>query len=187
MDKIVLPYEPTIIVYYCDSNDINAGEKAEAISARFREFAASVHARLPDTQVFFVSINQAPQKQDRRDVVDDANRLVRGYCLTDRRLGFIEVKPGLFDGEGNPRLELCLEDKLHFKPHAYAEFAAVIKPIIAKAWGKRPAPAPGHNCGRGPRRRQSGRQQHEGGATSHPPGCVEAVFGHTSAGQGRPS
>ncbi len=136
MDKIVLPYEPAIIVYYCGSNDINAGEKAETISGRFREFVAQVHAKLPDTRVFFVSINRAPQKRDRWDVVDEANRRVRAYCLTNRRLGFIDVNPALFDREGNPRLELYQEDKLHFKPQAYAEFTDIIKPIIAKAWGE---------------------------------------------------
>jgi lysophospholipase L1-like esterase len=134
MDKIVLPYEPTIIVYYCGSNDINAGEKAEAISGRFREFVARVHAKLPATRVFFVSVNRAPQKQDRWDIVDEANRQVHAYCLTDKRLGFIDVNPALFDREGNPRLELYQEDRLHFKPQAYAEFTAIIKPIIAQVW-----------------------------------------------------
>ena len=136
MDKIVLPYEPAIIVYYCGSNDINAGEKSEAISGRFREFVARVHAKLPETRVFFVSISRAPQKQDRWDVVDEANRLIRVYCMTDKRLSFIDVNPALFDSKGNPRLELYQEDKLHFKSHAYAEFTAIIKPIIAKAWSK---------------------------------------------------
>ncbi len=136
VDQIVLPYEPAIIAYYCGSNDINAGEEAGAISGRFREFVARVHAKLPDTRVFFVSINRAPQKQDRWDVVDEANRQVRAYCLTDTRLGFIDVNPALFDREGNPRLELYQEDKLHLKPQAYAEFTAIIKPIIAKAWGE---------------------------------------------------
>jgi len=136
MDKIVLPYEPAIIVYYCGSNDINAGEKAEAISGRFREFVARVHARLPAARVFFVSINRAPQKQDRWDVVDKANRQVRTYCLTDQRLGFIDVNPALFDRDGTPRLELYQEDKLHLTPQAYVEFAAIIRPIIAKAWEK---------------------------------------------------
>jgi lysophospholipase L1-like esterase len=134
MDRIVLPYEPKIVVYYCGSNDINAGEKADAISGRFREFVESVHARLPATRVFYVSINRAPQKKDRWDIVDEANRQVHAYCLTDQRLGFIDVNPALFDRAGNPRLELYLEDRLHFKPQAYAEFAAIIKPVIARAW-----------------------------------------------------
>ena len=136
MDKIVLPYEPTIIVYYCGSNDINAGEWAQAISGRFREFAERVHAKLPHTRIFFVSINRAPQKEERWDIVDEANSQVRAYCLTDPRLGFIDVNPALFDREGNPRLELYQEDRLHFKPEAYVEFAAIIKPVIASAWKK---------------------------------------------------
>jgi lysophospholipase L1-like esterase len=136
MDKIVLPYQPAIIVYYCGSNDVNAGETAEAISGRLREFVSRVHAKLPGTRVFFVSINRAPQKQDRWAVVDDANARVRDFCLTDERLGFIDVNPALFDRDGKPRLDLCQEDRLHFKPHAYAEFAAIIKPVIAAVWGK---------------------------------------------------
>ncbi len=136
MNKIVLPYEPTIIVYYCGSNDINAGEGGEAISGRFREFAARVHANLPDTRIFFVSINRAPQKKGRWDIVDEANRQVRAYCLTDRRLDFIDVNPALFDHAGNPRLELYQEDRLHFKAEAYVEFTIIIKPIIVAAWEK---------------------------------------------------
>jgi lysophospholipase L1-like esterase len=136
MDKIVLPYQPAMIVYYCGSNDINNGENADTIAARFREFAARVHKELPGTRIFFVSINRAPQKQDRWGTVDEANRLVRGFCEKDKRLGFIDVNPALFDSEGRPKLDLYQEDGLHFKPQAYAEFTAIIKPVLQKAWTK---------------------------------------------------
>jgi lysophospholipase L1-like esterase len=142
MDRIVLPYQPRIIVYYCGSNDINAGETAEAISERFRQFVARVQAKLPGTRVFFVSINRAPQKQDRWAVVDDANARVEKYCQTDKRLGFIDVNPALFDRDGKPRMDLYQEDRLHFKPHAYREFAAIIKPVVAAAWDERGKTAP---------------------------------------------
>src|SRR5687767_6833387 len=42
MDEIVLPYKPRVIVYYCGSNDVNAGESAAAIAGRFQEFVARV-------------------------------------------------------------------------------------------------------------------------------------------------
>ena len=136
MDRVVLPYAPKIIVYYCGSNDVNAGETARAIADRFREFVARVHAQLAATRIFFVSITRAPQKRDRWDVVDEANRLVGEYCRADRRLNYIDVNPALFDAAGNPRLELYQADRLHFKPPAYAEFAAIIKPVIEEAWGR---------------------------------------------------
>jgi hypothetical protein len=43
------------------------------------------------------------------------NALVRVYCATNSRLGFIDVYPVLFDREGNPRLDLYLPDKLPFR------------------------------------------------------------------------
>jgi len=141
MNKVVLPYEPRIIVYYCGSNDVNAGEKAEPIFTRFREFVDRVHEVLPATRVFYTSINRAPQKQDRWDIVDAANSLVREYCASDSRLGFIDVNPVLFDKEGNPRLDLYLEDKLHFRAPAYEEFTKVIKPVITEAWNSLPSRA----------------------------------------------
>jgi lysophospholipase L1-like esterase len=134
MDRIVLPYEPRIIVYYCGSNDVNAGEKAEPIFARFREFVERVQRKLPQTRVFYVSINRAPQKKDRWDIVDAANSLVKEYCSQSDTLGFIDVNPVLFDEEGNPRLDLYLPDQLHLREPAYEEFTRVIKPVIDAVW-----------------------------------------------------
>ena len=65
MDKVVLPYEPKIIVYYCGSNDINANITPEEIAGNFKQFVERVQAKLPRTQIFFTSINRAPQKMDR--------------------------------------------------------------------------------------------------------------------------
>ncbi|HQR33788.1 MAG TPA: GDSL-type esterase/lipase family protein [Blastocatellia bacterium] len=134
MDKIVLPYKPRIIVYYCGSNDINADIKPEQIVANFKEFAKRVHAQLPQTKIFYVSINRAPQKMERWDWVDDANRRIKDFCDKDKKLGFIDVNPALFDKDGKPRMELYLPDKLHFQEPAYDEFSKIIKPVLEKAW-----------------------------------------------------
>ena len=137
MDKVVLPYKPRIIVYYCGSNDINGGEPSTAIFGRTRVFFERVHAELPETRILYVSINRSPQKQDRWDVVDSTNAMVKQYCSTAGYLGFIDVNPVLFDREGKPRTELYQPDLLHFKDTAYVEFAAVIKPVVEQAWFKR--------------------------------------------------
>jgi lysophospholipase L1-like esterase len=136
MDKIVLPYEPRIIVYYCGSNDVNAGRTADEILEGFRRFAERVTAQLPQTRILYVSINRAPQKKDKWNVVDAVNRRVRDYCATNPALGFVDVNPALFDEGGQPRIELYQSDKLHLKEPAYEGFAAIIKPAVAEAWVK---------------------------------------------------
>lgn len=133
-EQIVLPYAPKVIVYYGGSNDINAGQTAPQIAANFRMFAERVHAGLPRTRLLYASIIRAPQKQERWDVVDATNALIRDYCATDPRRGFIDINPAVFDQDGRPRLELYLEDKLHYVPSAYDGFAAIIKPVLERVW-----------------------------------------------------
>lgn len=137
MDKIVLPYKPKMIVYYCGSNDINANVPPQSIAGNFKEFVARVHQQLPKTRIFYVTINRAPQKMDKWSQVDEANALIKTYCAKNKRLGFIDVNPALFDASGKPRMDLYLPDQLHFKEPAYTEFTAIIKPVIAKAWKQR--------------------------------------------------
>jgi hypothetical protein len=135
-DKIVLPYKPKIIVYYCGSNDVGSGASAAEIAANFGAFVDKVSASLPETRIFYVSINKAPEKQPLWKVVDQANSRVREYTKRDRRLGFIDLNPVLFDAGGKPRLELYREDGLHFHPPAYVEFTRIIRPVIEEAWAQ---------------------------------------------------
>jgi hypothetical protein len=133
-DTIVIPYAPKLIVYYCGSNDVNADVLPPEIAANFRAFVERVHAKLPQTRVLFASIIRAPQKMDRWDRVDAANALIRDYCATDKRLGYVDINPAVFTADGKPRMELYREDKLHYYPPAYDGFTAIIKPAVEKTW-----------------------------------------------------
>lgn len=132
-ELVVPPYAPKVIVYYCGSNDIKVRPPAE-IATNFRTFVERVHAGLPRTRILYASILRAPQKQERWADVDAANRLIRDYCATDPRLGFIDLNPAVFDQAGQPRLDLYLEDKLHYLPAAYDGFTAIIKPVLERTW-----------------------------------------------------
>ena len=146
MDQVVLPYQPRIVVYYCGSNDVGAGESAEAILARTKQFRKILGRKAPDTFVFYTAIQKAPDKRDRWNVVDAVNKEMERYSHTSPSLGYIDLNPVLFDARGNVREDLFLPDKLHFRPEstAYAEFAQVVKPYLTKAW-ETGAGLPGRN------------------------------------------
>ena len=135
-DRIVLPYKPRIIVYYCGSNDVGSGASAAEVAANFKAFVDKVAARLPGTRIFFVSIIKAPEKQHLWKVVDDANSRIRGYTAGSPSLGYIDVNPVLFDAAGKPRFDLYREDELHFRRAAYPEFTKIIRPVIDRAWAE---------------------------------------------------
>lgn len=137
-DELVVPHQPRIIVYYCGSNDVNAGEPADAIAGRIREFVVRVGQSLPGTKMIFASINRSPDKEKRWDVVDAVNARVRDTFTTQfGYLSYVDLNPALFDAAGKPRVELYLPDMLHFKPPAYVAFTEILKPALTEAWRTR--------------------------------------------------
>jgi lysophospholipase L1-like esterase len=135
-EQVVPPYAPRVIVYYCGSNDLKATPPDEppAIFARFREFSQRVRAILPQTRIIFVSSTRSPDRVARWEQVDHYNALVRAYCEATPGHSFVDVNPRLVDAKGHPRLDLYLDDKLHFHPPAYEEFKAVIRPVLEREW-----------------------------------------------------
>jgi len=134
MDSIVMPCKPAIIACYCGSNDLEFGSQAEDISLRFAQFCKRTHEVSPETHVFFISINKAPQKLEKWGEIDKINSLILSYCLTSYKVGFIDINPVFFNSLGQPRHELYISDGLHFMPDAYREITGIIKPVLERAW-----------------------------------------------------
>jgi len=133
MDKLIIPYNPKIIVYYCGSNDINDGAEASDLLSGFEKFVFAVRDKLQSTIVYFVSINKAPQKMDKWNVIDDSNEKIKKWCKKTDGLCFIDINPSFFSG-GQSRTDLFFEDGLHFQLEAYREFTKIIKPVIVESW-----------------------------------------------------
>lgn len=133
VDSRVIPLAPRVLAYYCGSNDVDAGVPANVIVGRIRQFIDRVTKALPETKIIFVSVNKAPEKRDRWDVVDDVNRQVQKFAENNPRVQFVDVNPVLFNADGTSRMALFLNDQLHFRPAAYEEFTKILKPILTKA------------------------------------------------------
>ena len=132
----VIALHPKVIAYYCGSNDVDTGETAGAIVGRVVQFVERVTGALPGTRLIFVSVNRAPEKQDRWDVVDDVNRQMKAYAARHPGVEFVDVNPVLFNADGKPRFELFMPDELHLRPPAYEEFTRILKPVLARAFNE---------------------------------------------------
>src|SRR5579863_5674723 len=134
--QLVLPYHPRIVVYYCGSNDISAGEDAGPIVERTKRFIQILHEKSPNTFFYYTAIQKAPEKRERWDVVEAVNREMERYSRQAVNVGYIDLNPVLFDSRNNVRENLFLPDGLHFRPDstAYTEFGEIVKPILMKAW-----------------------------------------------------
>ena len=138
--RIVFPYAPKAIFFRAGGNDIAAGEAPEAVFADFKDFIATVHARLPDTDIFFISCSPTPARWQNQRKETILNNLVAAYARRSPHLKYIETADLVLGANGKPRPELFRADKLHFKAAGYKLLAERVRPFLPPA----PVPAAGH-------------------------------------------
>jgi len=130
VDRIVIPYQPKLVVLYAGDNDISAGKSPGEVFADFKEFVRKVHAALPRTRIAFISIKPCPAREKYLDEVKAANRLIKEYIASDARLTYIDVFTPSLTADGKPRAELYIKDGLHPNDAGYKLWASIVKPVL---------------------------------------------------------
>jgi lysophospholipase L1-like esterase len=130
--RIVLPYEPRVIVLYAGDNDLSSGKTPEKVATDFREFTKLILARLPKTRIVVLSIKPSPSRWAIVEKGREANDLIAKHCKTDERLTFLDVGTPLLGTDGKPRKELFRADGLHLNEKGYEIWAGLLKPYLEK-------------------------------------------------------
>src|SRR6185312_3880844 len=91
--RIVIPYEPRIVVTYAGENDIDAGTSASAVARDFAKFAAEVQWALPRTTLIFISMKPGITRAGIAGVIHEANHRIRTYCGTHPGLTYLDIEP----------------------------------------------------------------------------------------------
>ncbi|EEF60179.1 SGNH/GDSL hydrolase family protein [Pedosphaera parvula] len=128
-DRIVIPYQPKMIVIYAGGNDINYGKSPEQVFSDFKTFVTKVHEKLPQTKIAFISIATNPSRWSEVEKVKQANQLVETFCKANN-LVFIDVFHPMLSPEGKPRPEIYVSDRLHMNEQGYKIWKQVIEPYL---------------------------------------------------------
>ncbi len=131
-DRMIFPYQPRMIFLRAGGNDIHNGKTPEQVFADFKEFVATVHAKLPKTQIVYISLSPSIARWDERDAAKKLNALIANFVNRTPRLQYIETYDLVLDAKGEPRPELFVEDKLHFSPEGYKLHTERIRPYVPK-------------------------------------------------------
>jgi lysophospholipase L1-like esterase len=129
-DRIVIPYEPAMVVVYAGGNDIHAGKSADHVFEAFKALVAKVHAKLPQTDIAYISIAGNPARWAEVEKVKTANELIAGYVKERPHLKFINVFPKMLGSDGLPRPEIFLPDKLHMNAEGYKLWTGIVGPFL---------------------------------------------------------
>ena len=128
--RIVIPYQPRIVVLYAGDNDIAQAVTPCQVYENFRAFAATIHESLPETRILYIAIKPSIRRWQLVHRVRAANALIRADCEENERLTFIDIDGPMLGADGQPRKELFVEDGLHLSPAGYAIWADVLRPQL---------------------------------------------------------
>jgi lysophospholipase L1-like esterase len=136
-DKVVTPYEPKILVVYTGSNDLNAKLTVQDVLADYTKFLGMVHEKLPATKVIVNSVKTSIKRWDQYESVKQLNVALEAWCQGKDWIRWVEATSHLLGSDGTPRPEIFREDKLHLNDKGYAEWNAIIRPVLQEEWTKR--------------------------------------------------
>lgn len=129
-DRLILPYDPRLIVLHVGGNDVHGGKPPEQVVADFKTLVGLIRARYPDVPILFSSITPGPGRWDEAPQRKAANQLVRDYTATQPNLKFIDLWDPMLTPEGKPREDLWVEDRVHPNHAGYLIRVGIMRPLL---------------------------------------------------------
>lgn len=132
IERIVIPYQPKLVLLYAGDNDIAAGKTPDQVATDFKEFVAKVQAALPETRISFIAIKPSPSRLKFLPAVNAANRLIQEFIAGQPKLDYVDIFTPMLGADGQPRAELFVADQLHLNEAGYKLWAGIVKPVLEK-------------------------------------------------------
>lgn len=128
--RIVVKYQPRLIVFYAGDNDLAAGKTPERVRDDFKAFVEAVRKDLPKTRVVFLSIKPSPARAKIVEQQKKTNGLIEDYCRGVEGVAYLDVGKALLGADGKPRAELFLKDGLHLNEDGYKVWNEILRPRL---------------------------------------------------------
>jgi lysophospholipase L1-like esterase len=132
-ERIVLRYEPKVIVFYAGDNDIAAGKSARQVFDDYKSFTGLVQQKLSRTRIIYIGIKPSLSRWSLWPVMNEANAMIRDFSDKNGRLFYFDSATPLLDGDGKPNSAFFLKDQLHLNDKGYEVWTKLIRPVIKQA------------------------------------------------------
>jgi lysophospholipase L1-like esterase len=128
-DRILIPYDPRVVVFYVGDNDITAGKSPEMVCADFKAFILKVKTALPQTRIVYISIKPSIARWKLWPKMKTANALIRDYCHKQSNVDFLDITALELGPDGTPRKDL-FRDGLHLNDKGYELWTPLVRPYL---------------------------------------------------------
>ena len=101
---VVLPYAPSVIVFYAGDNDVNGGKPPAKVLRDYQEFVTHVRSSGLNPRILFLAIKPSPSRWD--------------------------AWPRMIGAGGRPLGNLFIADSLHLSDEGYQLWTGILRPLI---------------------------------------------------------
>ncbi len=137
LDRIVLPYKPRAVVIYEGDNDTGryAVPPAE-IAGRLEAIVERIHAALPATRVYVMSVKPSLARVAVWDRAQETNALYRRLAAGNELVSYIDVATPFLRADGKVMDDIFIEDGLHLNEKGTRIWASTIKAALMAGEGR---------------------------------------------------
>lgn len=130
-DDYILRYNPEKVVVHIGVNDIDGGTSGEAAYALLEELFALFAEKLPNTEIYYISVSPSVNYWARHEEVDAVNERVAVLSASNENLHFIDLASELYNEDRSYVREELYADGLHLNDMGYAIWNRLIKQALA--------------------------------------------------------
>jgi hypothetical protein len=128
---ILFPYHPRKIFIYAGENDIAAGKSPAFVSEEFIQLYTMIKEKLPDAEIYFMSIKPSPVRAKYYAEVYIANALIKFYLNGKPQSHYINLVDAIYKpGTEQPDSSLFQPDYLHLNGKGYDKWQQVLQPYV---------------------------------------------------------
>jgi len=133
LDRCLLRYEPSLVVFYCGGNDLWDKKSPEQVEEDFAEFQRRLFEKSPEAKLIVMAVRPSPQRVSIRDKEMDMNARFKKAAEADKRITYVAGSYDRFlDKDGKAIQELFVADGLHMSESGYAIWKELLTPLLPK-------------------------------------------------------
>jgi len=128
-ERLISPHNFRAAVFFV-GNDISGGENDKTPSevvGLFAHVLKTLRKHNATAPVFYIAVTPTARRFEAWPKIKAANSAIGKFCRTKDNTYFLGTENIYLDGDGKPRNEFFVEDKLHLNQAGYDLWAAAIK------------------------------------------------------------
>lgn len=132
-NRIVTPYQPSVIVFYEGDNDINAGKSKQQVLKDFNRFAKLVRRKSKGTKIVYIPIKPSIKREALWPEMLAVNERIRQMSIRRKDLYYADTATPMLETGMPPSEDLFADDGLHLSDKGNALWASVVRPVLDQA------------------------------------------------------